>query len=603
MFILFQFNFQLTDSILLLGYMRRQNYMRANLYSTSNTERRDHPPPSYNTPYKTVEVPGARRELVSPQINVQPTKVPENLMKSQPQQMKSLQAKPLVKPASQQQRNTQIKFPLREAEQSQAKLSHVYVQQQPKAAQKSFRPLKPLVRKVELLSNPQQPENATPQKLPVKPSPEKDPGLLTDSLSCIFTRRVNQQRKLSQSRSLIENLPQISVSEVPKEKPEETPHYESIDYCPNPPRISQPTPNISTEDWFTTKQRILGNVKPDSAQFVTEPMKIPDPDPPRVQVDPEGFDIEPPVPMNHNVSPYIPSDNFERDEYERYKKDKLKNEITYALLQKHYGQVKVSNKLCQEDKSPAPHSDNQPSEMYHQDAELKEEYPVEKDQYDSQEYQYQYEPAENTQYTNDSQRYGEQSDQYREGYDKYMDQAAQEENYDGNNPACPEAPNISSVPQQDPVEHVPPEAPEMYHQETQYYKDYAKYDETNTFKEPLAILAKPINKTMCHKCSFQTTDLKKLRAHLKFVHGEVIADSDNQSPKNELFSRREAKTAKDELFSRRENFAGNQQQVVKKRTFRRRNTVAPNVNVISSEVVVEAKGEDPGGNETIEAEN
>lgn len=316
---------------------------------------------------------------------------------------------------------------------------------------------------------------------PPKPSPRRTSGLLTDSLSCIFSRRNEPPKKVVYEES----------QEV----------AEPLADCPEPPRISQATPDIRMEDWFATKQRILGNVQPPVKVPVVEEAKCPER--PHMEVDPHGFDIEPPsiLTSNKNVSPYVPSHSHERDEYEKYKSEKLKND-TLALLHKRLQTVQ----------------ENDPPEEEEVDL---EKYHVEREQY-HQEYNY------------------------------YQDYPVE----------------YSEPPPTESREQTAPKAPVITEQdkEPQYYqREYVKYDKTNTFKEPEPVLGA---QNMCHKCSFQTTNPKKLREHLKFVHGETGG--------GELFSRREPP---EELFTRR---------TVPE--FKRRNTAGTQVvKVISSDVVVPAK--------------
>lgn len=444
-----------------------------------------------------------------------------------------------------------------------------------------------------------------------KASPRQGCGLLTDSLSCIFTRRNNQQRKVPQKRVFYEDVPQ---SEPPKEKENELSDTESTYLpetkpvfvtaqkdCPEPPRISQPTPDISMEDWFTTKQRILGNVKHE--ENVCEPLKISEtkcPEPPHIEVDPHGFDIEPPAHINKNVSPYVPTNSYERDEYEKYKSEKFKKEITLALLQKHYEKAQEAKKQREEAENVQKQSETHYSQVatyvptqqqYEEDQDM-EKYQVDRETYYEQP---SYQPTslqEQTQQYVDTEYYGR--------YDTYQGNQVTEEHNKLDNENCPEAPQISSMPQ----EESPPEPPVISQERDdnpQYYQGYTKYDETNTFKEPIAQPIRASNQTMCHKCSFQTTNPKKLRDHLKFVHGEVVAVETAAKPK-ELFSRRDPKIqeAQEELFSRRGDFPS-AQEAEKKNRFKRRNTSAM-VNIISSDIVVPARTEtETRGEATYEA--
>lgn len=347
-----------------------------------------------------------------------------------------------------------------------------YPYAQPADYQRRASPPPPVVKRPSILkqrrvSAPQTVDRASQER--TEP-PKRTSGLLTDSLSCIFSRRNEPPKKVAYEE------PQ-KVAEPPAD-------------CPEPPRISQATPDIRMEDWFATKQRILGNVQPPVPVPVVEEVKCPS----HKEVDPHGFDIEPPsiLTSNKNVSPYVPSHSREREEYEKYKSEKLKND-TLALLHKRLQTVQ----------------ENDPPEEEEVDL---EKYHVEREQY-HQEYNY------------------------------YQDYPAEPEQ------SAPEAPIITDT-------------------EPQYYqREYVKYDKTNTFKEPEPVLGA---QNMCHKCSFQTTNPKKLREHLKFVHGETGGGE-------QLFSRREPP---EELFTRR-----------KVPEFKRRNTTAgPQVvKVISSDVVVPAK--------------
>ncbi|XP_066250478.1 longitudinals lacking protein-like isoform X1 [Euwallacea similis] len=314
-----------------------------------------------------------------------------------------------------------------------------------------------------------------------RPPSRRASGLLTDSLSCIFTRRANEQRKVPQQGAFYEQ-PSKEISDT--ESTAERKTFEVPMTAPEPPRISQPTPDISMEDWFAAKQRILGNVKP---QTPVEPVKthqeVKTSKP--ALVDPHGFDIEPPTNINKNVSPYVPSHSLERDEYEKYKSEK----INLAMLQKRHSQSEeTSHEIAYEG-----------NEEYEAEDEDMEKYHIERESYASVETQAEY---------------------------YYQEDAPQE---------------------------------------------YYSYPSDN-FKEPLPVSGGS-TQNMCHKCSFQTTNLKKLRDHLKFVHGEdaVVGGS---STTNELYSRREGQ---EDLFTRR----GEQPRGGK---FKRRNTSVL-VNVVSNDVV------------------
>lgn len=407
-----------------------------------------------------------------------------------------------------------------------------------------------------------------------RPSPKQSPrngsGLLTDSLSCIFTRRNSQERKLPQKLPPSEEEPKEPQGEV-----------EAGD-CPDPPRISQPTPDIRTEDWFTTKQRILGNVKSDTPQNLSEPMKVPDISAggaAQREVDPHGFDIEPPAHMNKSVSPYVPSPSHEREEYEKYKSDKLKKEMARALLHRHYEANKKaleakkqleetqarynqtadndyeygeeSSRWKQvEESQPQADDDGAATEFNeHGDDEDMEKYHVEKVTGGNQQYRYQ-----SAQMYSHYESYGTTIKSYKTAQSAPVDEAL-----------CPAPPQISPMAHESPSE-------ETTALDSQYYS--ASQYQTSAD-----------NQTMCHKCSFQTTNPKKLRDHLKFVHGEPVGGE--ASKPAELFSRREPKTDnQDGLFTRR----GAQNEAKKpEMRFKRRNTAAATiVNIISSDVIVPA---------------
>ncbi|KAH1002493.1 hypothetical protein HUJ04_008576 [Dendroctonus ponderosae] len=440
-------------------------------------------------------------------------------------------------------------------------------------------------------------------------SPRNGSGLLTDSLSCIFTRRNSQERKLPQKRAPYEEAPTEPQRDV------------EVADCPDPPRISQPTPDIRTEDWFTTKQRILGNVKSDTPQNISEPMKVPENSASAAQseVDPHGFDIEPPAHMNKSVSPYVPSPSHERDEYEKYKSDKLKKEVARALLHRHYeASKKAQEAKKQQEENKARYNQTAENEdtgrryEYGEGSRWKQVEESQQLQADEDgaatEYTETFEAEQGDdgagdedmekyhveKITGENQQYSYQSAQmYHYGsYESAIKSYETAQNAQVEESLCPAAPKIS------------PMAPEQFESPSEEIPDGSlvpdsQYYSANQYQTSQSAIAD--NQTMCHKCSFQTTNPKKLRDHLKFVHGESVGGEAFKPA--ELFSRREPKALdnQDGLFTRRGDFSA-QQGDAKKPTevrFKRRNTAAATiVNIISSDVIVPAfaAADDAAGN-------
>ncbi|XP_076272075.1 longitudinals lacking isoform X1 [Rhynchophorus ferrugineus] len=364
---------------------------------------------------------------------------------------------------------------------------------------------------------------------------QKKAGLLTDSLSCIFTRRPkrNNQHRAPQKRVFFEEVraalasPAIDTNDCPLPptiSKEENPNWTPVDICPEPPLIS----NKSVGQDVSVKES--------------------------------------------NVSPYVPKNMFELDEYSKYKTQQLGKESKYKQM-----------------------TGEASGRYHHQDDDVlddtREDYDEELSKYDIASYAITSTKDVGNHYQYDYKQSYYDATSY--GNNKYTDSELEN--------ICPEAPNISGNSQleEEEDEETAPEPPKI--SSTQLYPGGASNVQDAQRK--------------CHKCSFQTGNPKRLKDHLKFVHGETTdMDVDGQPKKtNELFSRREPKPTdtSGELFSRRgytnkpdfsrrENVPPPEDGGKKfPGTFKRRNT---SVNIISSNVLVPAHKEPDNGQKTIDSQ-
>ncbi|KAF7272344.1 hypothetical protein GWI33_014893 [Rhynchophorus ferrugineus] len=364
---------------------------------------------------------------------------------------------------------------------------------------------------------------------------QKKAGLLTDSLSCIFTRRPkrNNQHRAPQKRVFFEEVraalasPAIDTNDCPLPptiSKEENPNWTPVDICPEPPLIS----NKSVGQEVSMKES--------------------------------------------NVSPYVPKNMFELDEYSKYKTQQLGKESKYKQM-----------------------TGEASGRYQHQDDDVlddtREDYDEELSKYDIASYAITSTKDVGNHYQYDYKQSYYDATSY--GNNKYTDRELEN--------ICPEAPNISGNSQleEEEDEETAPEPPKI--SSTQLYPGGASNVQDAQRK--------------CHKCSFQTGNPKRLKDHLKFVHGETTdMDVDGQPKKtNELFSRREPKPTdtSGELFSRRgytnkpdfsrrENVPPPEDGGKKfPGTFKRRNT---SVNIISSNVLVPAHKEPDNGQKPIDSQ-